>query len=101
MKKTILQGATLVSLLFGVSACASQRPVLSSNQHLMRVGREVGERESDESIARAEGASTGSVEASKENVVSGAATSSVVGRRQGVPGVRSFGRQVKVPQQVL
>jgi hypothetical protein len=39
MKKTILQAATFVSLLAGISACASQRPVLFSNEHLMRVGK--------------------------------------------------------------
>ena len=86
MKKTILQGATLVSLLFGISACASQRPVLSSNAYLMSVGPEVGERDIDECIARAEGASTGSGEASKENVVADAATNSVVGAAAGGAG---------------
>ncbi len=86
MNKTILQVATFVSLLAGIAAGATQRPVLSSNEHLMRVGPEVGERDIDECIARAETASTERKEASKENVVAGAATSSVVGAAAGGAG---------------
>ncbi len=99
IKNMLLQGATLVSLLLGVSACASQRPVLSSNEHLMRMGAEVGERDIDECIARAEATSTESGNAAKGNVVAGAATSSVVGAAQGVPVVRLLDGRVKVPQQ--
>ncbi len=86
MKKTILQVATISSLLVGISACASQRPVLSSNAHLMRVGPDVGERDIDECIARAEAASTEGRATSKENVVAGTATSSVVGAAAGGAG---------------
>jgi len=86
VKKTILQGVTLVSLLLEISACASQRPVLSSNEHLMRVGPEFGERDIDECIAGAEEASTEGGKASKENVVAGAATGSVVGAAAGGAG---------------
>ena len=86
MKKTILQAATFVSLLAGISACASQRPVLSSNEHLMRVGPEVGDRDIDECIARAEAASTESRRASKDSVLAGAVTSSVVGAAAGGAG---------------
>lgn len=84
-KKTILQGAMLLSLLLGISACASQRPVLSSNEHLMRVGPEVGERDIDECMARAEAASAERGKASKD-VVAAAATSSVVGAAAGGAG---------------
>jgi len=85
MKKTIRQIATISSLLVVIYACASQRPVLSSNAQLMRVGPDVGERDIDECIARAEAASTEGRETSKE-VVAGAATSSVVGAAAGGAG---------------
>jgi phage tail tape-measure protein len=84
-KNTIMHGATLVSLLLGILACASQRPVLSSNEHLMRVGAEVGKRDIDECIARAEARSTESGD-STGNVVAGTATSSVVGAAAGGAG---------------
>jgi hypothetical protein len=81
-----MQGATFISLLVGILACASQRPVLSSNEHLMRVGAEVGKRDIDECIARAEATSTESGDASTGNVVAGTATSSVVGAAAGGAG---------------
>lgn len=84
-KNTIMHGATLVSLLVGILACASQRPVLSSNEHLMRVGAAVGERDIDECTARAEARSTESGD-STGNVVAGTATSSVVGAAAGGAG---------------
>jgi outer membrane lipoprotein SlyB len=83
MKNTILQIATISLLLFGIAACATQRPVLSSNAQLMRVGPGEGERAVD---ARAEAASTEGRETPKENVVAGAATSSVVGAAAGGAG---------------
>jgi outer membrane lipoprotein SlyB len=86
MKKKILRAATVVSLLLEISACASQRPVLSSNDHLTRVGPEVGERDIDECIARAEATLTERRETSTENVAAGAATSSVVGAAAGSAG---------------
>jgi outer membrane lipoprotein SlyB len=92
MKKTILQIATISSLLLGISACAGQRPVLSSNSHLMRAGPSVGERAIDECIARAEAASTESRETSKESVVAGTATGSVVGAAAGGAGGAVVGR---------
>lgn len=90
-ESTILRGATLISLL-GVLACASQRPVLSSNEHLMRVGAEVGQRDIDECMARAEATSTESGNASKGSVAAGAATSSVVGAAAGGAGGAIVGR---------
>jgi outer membrane lipoprotein SlyB len=84
MKTTILNH--VVSLLLGISACASQRPVLSSNEHLMRVGTQAGERDIDECMARAEALATESGDASKGNVVAGTATSSVVGAAAGGAG---------------
>lgn len=86
MKNTILQIATISSLIFGISACATQRPVLSSTAQLMRVGPSEGERAVEECIARAEAASTEGGETPKENVVAGAATSSVVGAAAGGAG---------------
>jgi len=86
MKNTILQIARISLLLFGIAACATQRPVLSSNAQLMRVGPGEAERAVDECIARAEAASTEGRETPKENVVAGAATSSVVGAAAGGAG---------------
>jgi hypothetical protein len=86
IKTMLLQGVTLFSLLLRISACASQRPMLSSNEHLMRVGAEVGEWDIDECMARAEATSTESGNASKGNVVAGAGTGSVVGAAAGGAG---------------
>jgi phage tail tape-measure protein len=82
IKNTILHGATVVSVVLGIVACASQRPVLSSNEHLGRVGAEVGERDIDECIKQAK-VRTDGVDGSKDNVVAGAATSSVGGAAAG------------------
>jgi hypothetical protein len=84
--KTILKITMISSLLLGISACASQRPVLSSNAHLMRVGSAVGERDIDDCVARAEAASTEGHESDKENVAASTATSSVVGAAAGGAG---------------
>jgi hypothetical protein len=92
IKNMFLQGATVVSLLLGILACASQRPVLSSNEHLMRVGGEVGKRDIDECMARAEATWTESGNASTGNVVAGTATSSVVGAAAGGAGGAIFGQ---------
>src|SRR5207249_8663841 len=73
-------------VLLGVLACASQRPVLSPNEHLMRVGAEVAERDIDACIAWAEATSTERGDASKGNVVAGTASSSVVGAAAGGAG---------------
>jgi hypothetical protein len=86
MDKRILQLAIISSLVIGLSACASQRPVLSSNAHLMRVGPSVGERDIEECIERAEVAASEGRKSSGENVAAGAATSSVVGAAAGGAG---------------
>jgi outer membrane lipoprotein SlyB len=85
MKLTIVQLALITSLSVGVLACASQRPVLSPNDHLMRVGASAAGQEIDECMARAEAAIT-EVGTSGENVVAGAATSSAVGAAAGAAG---------------
>jgi hypothetical protein len=79
VKPTILHIATISSLLLGMLACAGQRPVLSSNSHLIRVGPGEGQRDIDEYIARAEATLTETREASQENVVAGTATGDVHG----------------------
>ncbi|MGH7930867.1 MAG: hypothetical protein ACREQV_24105, partial [Candidatus Binatia bacterium] len=86
MIKMIRQMAMVLALLIGISACASQRPLLSSNEHLMRVGPSVGERDVDDCIARAEAASSEGGKTSGENAVAGAAGSSVVGAAAGGAG---------------
>ena len=68
MNKTTLSTALTTALLVGLSACASHRPVLSSNEHLMRVGSGVAERDIDECMRRAQAASEG-----RENLAESAA----------------------------
>jgi hypothetical protein len=53
MNQTSLKTAMLLFLPVGLSACVSQRPVLHSNEHLMRVGPTVAERDIDECVRRA------------------------------------------------
>lgn len=54
MNKSTLKTALIMWLLIGLSACTSHRPVLSSNEQLMRVGPGVAERDIDECMQRAE-----------------------------------------------
>ena len=81
---------TLGSVLLAASACSAQKPVLSSNTHLMNVGPAVAQRDIDECIARSEQASEAR-QANKENPVAGAATGSVVGAAAGGAGGAIFG----------
>ena len=91
MQKNFWRIATLSCFLLGMPACATQRPVLSSNAHLMRVGADAGERDINECLARAEAVSSESPDTSKENVMAGAATNSVVGAAAGGAGGAIFG----------
>jgi outer membrane lipoprotein SlyB len=91
MRKNLLRMATISSLLLSISACATQRPVLSSNAHLMRVGADAGERDINECLARAEAVASERADGSKENVMAGAATNSVVGAAAGGAGGAIFG----------
>ena len=59
MNKTVLHTTITMALLLGLSACASHRPVLSSNEHLIRVGSRVAEQDIDECMRRAEAVSEG------------------------------------------
>jgi outer membrane lipoprotein SlyB len=88
----IPRGATVLSLLLGILSCASQRPVLSRNEYLMRVGAEGAERDIDACIARAEATSTERADASKDNVVADTASSSVAGAAAGGAGGAIFGQ---------
>jgi hypothetical protein len=90
MDKTIVTTG-LVSVILGISGCASHRPVLSSSAHLTRVGSTVAERDIDECIERAKVASTESRQSTDGNVVADAAGSSVVGAAAGGAGGAVFG----------
>lgn len=68
-KRTLKRGLT-TSLLIVLSACASHRPSLYSNEHLIRVGPSVAERDIDQCIQHAEAASEG-----RENLAENAAVS--------------------------
>jgi outer membrane lipoprotein SlyB len=81
---------TLGSVLLAGSACSAQKPVLSSNTHLMNVGSTAAQRDIDECIARSEQASEAR-QAYRENPVASAATSSVVGAAAGGAGGAVFG----------
>ena len=60
MNERVLHTALTTALLFGLSACASQRPVLSSNEHLVRVGPRAAEQDIDECMRRAQAVGEGS-----------------------------------------
>jgi hypothetical protein len=55
MVQTGLTRVMALVALVALSACAAQRPVLSPNDHLNRVGSAVAERDVDECMRRAEG----------------------------------------------
>jgi uncharacterized membrane protein len=86
MNKTIGRIGLISALIMSMSACSSHRPVLSSNEQLMRVGSSVAEGDVDDCLARAEVASSERAQTPGENVVAGAATSSVVGAAAGGAG---------------
>jgi outer membrane lipoprotein SlyB len=68
-KRTLNSGLTM-ALLIMLPACASHRPSLYSNEHLMRVGSSVAERDIDQCIQHAEAAGEG-----RENLAENAAVS--------------------------
>ena len=84
--------AMISFLLLWASACASHRPVLSSNAYLARVGSSVAEGDIDECIRRAEAPSDGRSDTSKENVVAGTAASTAAGAAAGGAGGAVVGR---------
>ena len=59
MNKMTFQAALVTALVIVLSACASHRPSLSSNEHLMRVGPSVAERDIDQCIRQAEAVNDG------------------------------------------
>ena len=70
MNKGNLNIGLTTALLIALPACASHRPSLYSNEHLMRVGSSMAERDIDQCIQQAEGASEG-----RENLAENAAVS--------------------------
>ena len=84
MNQANLKTAMLLFLSVGLSACVSQKPVLHSNEHLVRVGSAVAERGIDECMRRA-----GQYESSSEggrNAGESAATDTVTGAAVGAAG---------------
>jgi outer membrane lipoprotein SlyB len=94
MRKILLHTATIASLLVGLSACATQRPVLSSNDHLTRVGSAAAERDVEECIRRAELYRSGGdgVDTAKGSAVADTVTNSTVGAAAGGAGGAIVGR---------
>jgi len=80
--KPIIAAATLFSFLVGISGCSTQRPVLSSNEHLIRIARQ----DIDYCVERAKATWTESGADGNQNAFAGAATSSVVGAAAGGSG---------------
>jgi outer membrane lipoprotein SlyB len=68
MNKRTLNVKLAMALLILLPACASHRPSLYSNEHLIRVGSSVAERDIDQCIQHAERASEG-----RENLTESAA----------------------------
>ena len=54
ISKDLARHSILAWVLLSVVACASQKPMLASNEHLMRVGPEVAKHDIDDCMARAE-----------------------------------------------
>jgi outer membrane lipoprotein SlyB len=81
------------SLLIGLAACASHRPVLSSNPHLVQVGSSAAERDIDECMRRAEASlSDAGGESRKDSAAADTVTSTAVGAAAGGAGGAVVGR---------
>jgi hypothetical protein len=89
--KSIREIAKYALCLLVISACAAQKPVLSSNARLTSVGPPVAERDIDECIAKAGAEAGQNKQTSTENPVASAATSSVAGAAAGGAGGAIFG----------
>ena len=89
-ENSMRMGAALTLLVLGIAGCAIQRPVLSSNEQLMRVGPEIAQQDIDDCMERAKATSTESGTDSSQNAAAGAATSSVVGAGRRWCGWRGF-----------
>jgi outer membrane lipoprotein SlyB len=70
MNSRTLNIGLVTALLIMLPACASHRPSLYSNEHLLRVGPSVAERDIDQCIQHAEAASEG-----RDNLAESAAVS--------------------------
>lgn len=78
-------------LLSMAAGCSTQKPILASNEHLMRVGPDVAKQDIDDCIVRAEVTGTESGSSATGSPVAGAATSSVAGAAAGGAGGAIFG----------
>jgi hypothetical protein len=85
MKATIQYTAAILALLLGLAACSTQRPVLSSNAHLVRVGPDMAKQDIETCLELAEVASSDRAD-SGSNVAANTATGSVVGAAAGAAG---------------
>jgi outer membrane lipoprotein SlyB len=65
------------ALLIVLAGCASQRPSLYSNEHLMRVGSSQAERDIDQCVQRAEGASEGRENVAENTAVTTAGSAAI------------------------
>ena len=85
MNKEILNIGLTTALLIAIPACARQRPSLHSNEHLMRVGSSVAERDIDLCIQQVEVAREGQ-ENLAENAAVSTAGSAAIGAAAGGAG---------------
>jgi len=91
IRKDVVRHAIFAGFLVAASACASQRPMLASNEHLMRVGPDVAKQDIDDCMAQAEVTATESGGSGGGNAVAGAATGSFAGAAAGAAGGAIFG----------
>jgi hypothetical protein len=90
MTAQFLRFVIAAGVLLALTGCATQRPILGANNHLMRVGTAAAEKDIEDCMAIAETAAEAGA-SGNENVVAGAATSSVVGAAAGGAGGAVFG----------
>jgi hypothetical protein len=89
--KVFRQIAIFALFLLVISACAAQKPVLSSNAHLTSVGPNVAERDIDECIGKAGSEAGPNKQTAAETPLAGAATTSVAGAAAGGASGAIFG----------
>src|ERR1044071_368370 len=100
-KKRELEAAALFSVLVIISGCATQKPVLSSNEHLLRVAPEVAQQDIDNCMERAKATSTESGTDSSQNRSQEQRQTVLPAPPRALPVVRSWDRRRKVPHQAV
>jgi hypothetical protein len=84
----MFRSVTLVFVLLASAGCATQRPVLYSNDHLKRVGSSVAERDPNDCLRQVEKyvASNGRVDSAVNRAATGAVTGGTIDAAAGAAG---------------